>query len=423
MAAWHAVTDRYRDRDEGELAIDLDDETAARFVLVFTLVFDPRFDGSAVGLQAIPYDWDETNAESVFAARSTVYQAVSPPTGGAAWSRKLWMVLRYAERSLGITNSFKHDNAGSGAGPASINGEINGDVGRLLQVQRRVRILATERPWLADAIRAATLHGFPTLHAAYLAKVGGRRPPTRRPGDPPDPWSNDVAELREFGDDERSTIRLFRLGGLADLNLEDPIVPEPQDAGLAAAASWNERLPAMREDEGQGPDPAKFPSALAEAMLDSVERWVGLPSPPPVQAARGTDPKAATRPNPTRRERQLEWLAKAMLTVRDHPEWSDAKVAEQVGINKSTLSRSPEYHAAASMARAPKTPSGSVSVANGERNLEAVDDFFDPNRHASRQSQDEEDTDDRIDREMEETQRKTQRGAVNNPVNRRSSGA
>jgi hypothetical protein len=75
------------------------------------------------------------------------------------------------------------------------------------------------------------------------------------------------------------------------------------------------------------------------------------------------------------------------------------------------------------MARTPNTPTGSVRVANGGRELEAVDDSFDPNRRASRQWQNEEDTDDRIDREMKETQRKPQRGAVKTPVNRRSGGA
>jgi len=139
--------------------------------------------------------------------------------------------------------------------------------------------------------------------------------------------------------------------------------------------------------------------------------------------ARDDGPNPANNPKPTRRERRAKWLAQAMLTVRDHPEWSDATIAGKVGINKSRLSRSPEYRAAASMARTPKTPAGSVTVANGDRELEAVDNSFDPNRRASRQWQDEQDTDDRIDREMKETQRKTQRGGAKTPVNRRSGGA
>jgi hypothetical protein len=140
--------------------------------------------------------------------------------------------------------------------------------------------------------------------------------------------------------------------------------------------------------------------------------------------ARGTPaPRRGATPKATRRERRAKWLAEAMLTVRDHPEWSDATIAERVGIDKSRLSRSPEYRAAASMVRTPKTPAGSVRIANGDRELEAVDDSFDPNRPASRQWQDEEDTDDRIDREIIETQRKPQRGAVKTPTNRRSGGA
>jgi hypothetical protein len=129
------------------------------------------------------------------------------------------------------------------------------------------------------------------------------------------------------------------------------------------------------------------------------------------------------KPKPTRRERKVEWLAKAMLTVQDHPEWSDATIAQQVGIDKSRLSRSREHKAAANIARTPKTPDGSVTIADGDRSVEAVDDSFDPNRRASRQWQEEEDLDDRIDREMNETQRKPQRGTVQTPANRRSGGA
>ena len=32
-----------------------------------------------------------------------------------------------------------------------------------------------------------------------------------------------------------------------------------------------------------------------------------------------------------------------MILVRDNPGWSDAEIARQVGKDKSTLSRSPEY--------------------------------------------------------------------------------
>lgn len=48
------------------------------------------------------------------------------------------------------------------------------------------------------------------------------------------------------------------------------------------------------------------------------------------------------------------WLAEAMLSVKDHPDWSDRKIAKDVGKSPSTLTRSPEYQAAAAMARGDK---------------------------------------------------------------------
>jgi len=73
------------------------------------------------------------------------------------------------------------------------------------------------------------------------------------------------------------------------------------------------------------------------------------------------------------------WLADAMLQVRDHPEWSDAEIARQVRVNPSTLSRSPEYQAAAAMARGDKAclPKGQITVdpddRRAPRRLEAVE--------------------------------------------------
>jgi hypothetical protein len=129
--------------------------------------------------------------------------------------------------------------------------------------------------------------------------------------------------------------------------------------------------------------------------------------------ARDDGPSPTNKPKPTRRERRAKWLAEAMLTVRDHPEWPDATIAEQVGIHKSRLSRSPEYQAAARMARKPRAPDGFVANVDKDRTVEAVDDSFDPNRPASRQWRDEEDTDDRIDREMRERNQK--RNGERNP--------
>ncbi|MCH2119213.1 MAG: hypothetical protein MK161_16100 [Pirellulales bacterium] len=94
----------------------------------------------------------------------------------------------------------------------------------------------------------------------------------------------------------------------------------------------------------------------------------------------GGDETKATRPaGPTSRsEERAEWLAKAMLLVRDHPDWSDAEIARRVGKDKSTLSRSKEYRAAAAMARGVKDDRhrGHISVnpSSGLRDVEAYSD-------------------------------------------------
>lgn len=50
-------------------------------------------------------------------------------------------------------------------------------------------------------------------------------------------------------------------------------------------------------------------------------------------------------------QRTVQWLAEAMLLVRDHPDWSDREIADTVGKSPGTLSRSEEYQAAARLAR------------------------------------------------------------------------
>lgn len=53
----------------------------------------------------------------------------------------------------------------------------------------------------------------------------------------------------------------------------------------------------------------------------------------------------------TRRQRQLKWLAEAMLLVKEHPDWPDAEIARRVNKSPSALSRNDMYQAAAKMAR------------------------------------------------------------------------
>jgi hypothetical protein len=49
-----------------------------------------------------------------------------------------------------------------------------------------------------------------------------------------------------------------------------------------------------------------------------------------------------------------QWLAQAMMMVRDQPELSDAKIADSVGVHPSTLCRDEEYRRVADMAREPR---------------------------------------------------------------------
>ena len=73
--------------------------------------------------------------------------------------------------------------------------------------------------------------------------------------------------------------------------------------------------------------------------------------------------------------RPNEWLAEAMLTVRDEPHLSDAEIARRVRVNRSTLSRSKTYQAAAAMARGnrERRPSGIVvSDRDGQLSVDGV---------------------------------------------------
>ena len=89
-----------------------------------------------------------------------------------------------------------------------------------------------------------------------------------------------------------------------------------------------------------------------------------------------------TRPA-SKSTQRAQWLAMAMLLVRDNPDWPDAKIAKEVGKDKSTLSRSREYQVAAAMARGNKEDRhrGHISVdpESGLRDVEAYSD--DPVEH------------------------------------------
>lgn len=132
-----------------------------------------------------------------------------------------------------------------------------------------------------------------------------------------------------------------------------------QAAGKLQAAASSLSIPEI--------GPVELPDDLADSIVRPGE-------------CQGEDEAEATKPTgaTSKREQRAQWLAQAMLLVRDHPDWSDAEIARRVGKDKSTLSRSKEYQAAAAMARGVKDARhrGHISVDpdSGLRDVEAYSD-------------------------------------------------
>jgi hypothetical protein len=73
------------------------------------------------------------------------------------------------------------------------------------------------------------------------------------------------------------------------------------------------------------------------------------------------------------KEQRTPWWAKAILLVKDHPEWSDAKIAEAVGKSKSTLSRNKIYRAAAKLARDKGGPTKGFITTDADSGLKDIE--------------------------------------------------
>jgi hypothetical protein len=102
-----------------------------------------------------------------------------------------------------------------------------------------------------------------------------------------------------------------------------------------------------------GWDRVLYCEAEAYRLLERREAQAG-PVSGPQRARTATTTEAGKPAEETKRSQQREWLAEAMLAVRDHPDWSDAAIARKVGKDKSTLARSKEYRLAAALARGTK---------------------------------------------------------------------
>ena len=119
-------------------------------------------------------------------------------------------------------------------------------------------------------------------------------------------------------------------------------------------------------------------SSAAKALAGCVEAATpaALPDAPagPESAVAPGDPLLPVGEGPTKpRAPRYEWLARAMLLVKEHPEYSDRRIARAVKIDPSQLSRSKEYKAAAALARGQKEdiPRGSKNGITGDLEAEA----------------------------------------------------
>jgi hypothetical protein len=120
-----------------------------------------------------------------------------------------------------------------------------------------------------------------------------------------------------------------------------------------------------------------FGPELASQAILTLNRWIRT-----ISNLDGDSPTTAEeQPEPKNQSvEQAKWLATAMLLVQEHPDWSDAKIAREVGKHPSTLSRHKIYQAAAAMARGDKSdrPRGHIKADpdNGQLDVEAYS--YDP---------------------------------------------
>jgi hypothetical protein len=142
------------------------------------------------------------------------------------------------------------------------------------------------------------------------------------------------------------------------------------------------------------PDEGKPEAAAAPAQPGGSDALSSEPIAVPVEASSPQDVQSqeasshssrqssSSSSSSSSRRPKYDWLAKAMLLVNANPDWSDAKIAKEVGIHPSQLSRSLEYQGAAALARGKKTdlPSGhyDINPDTGARTLEAYSSDDDP---------------------------------------------
>lgn len=116
-------------------------------------------------------------------------------------------------------------------------------------------------------------------------------------------------------------------------------------------------------------------SIVAALLVASFVGYRLMRSRPPAKSRR-TDGRMDDESD--RKPPKKRWLADAMLLVRDHPEYTDRQIAENIGVHPSQLSRSKEYQRAADLVRGQKThlPRGRIQIDpdTGLRDVEGYSD-------------------------------------------------
>lgn len=123
-------------------------------------------------------------------------------------------------------------------------------------------------------------------------------------------------------------------------NKPQPVLYEPESARLAIAAHDSKALLTIQ---------------AAARTVKPVDE-----PPPPDDAQQAVD-------DPKKRE-PYQWLAEALVLLKDHPDWSDRKIAREVGVSPATLSRSKPFQAAKKQGAKSDLPRGYKDAAG---NLDA----------------------------------------------------
>lgn len=121
-----------------------------------------------------------------------------------------------------------------------------------------------------------------------------------------------------------------------------------QDLQELDQAGFTEKLLRILRDKCPGESEALgLPTTTGNRASASEGGWKDTPT----QQANESQASTEGLPAQSKRRTTADWLGKALITIRDHPEWSDNRIAKEVDVSHTTLIRSKEYQRAAGIAR------------------------------------------------------------------------